>query len=185
MLCPCKFLYPKPIIFSHFLNFILGDLATALVDIKVENISCRGQHFKSSSFSMSWTQDPIYAPPWYVMVVNEGPLTNLFVQSTLSPYSLAGTSDVCLNATPNDEERQEILKGVFQPTGNHAKDIILVEIQGLQIDDDNNPAPKSILGKGELPLMANLHPCQIWGWDGIGQRQVVIHTKTDASFGGD
>ncbi len=57
-------------------------------------------------------------------------------------------------------------------------------LQGLQVDVDNEPAPEDILCRGDLPLMTNLHSGQMWEWDAIDQRQVIIQTKNDTSFEG-
>ncbi len=74
---------------------------------------------------------------------------------------------------------------VFHPTGSRAEDILLVRNQGLEVDDDNEPAPENIPAVGDIPLQTNLYPGQTWGWDGIDQRELVIQTKKDASFEGD
>ncbi len=77
----------------------------------MENISHKGHNNKAIFFSVLWTQDPIYDPLWYVMVVKEG----RFFQPTLSPSSLAGTSGARLNAEDNYKEWIELPEAVFHP----------------------------------------------------------------------
>ncbi len=69
--------------------------------------------------------------------------------------------------------------------GNCAEDILLVHNQGLEVDDNNEPAPENIPAAGEIPLTTNLQPGQSWGWDGIDEREVVVQTKKDASLEND
>ncbi len=55
----------------------------------------------------------------------------------------------------------------------------MVRSQGLEVDDDNEPAPENIPAKGEIPLPTydKSLPLAVMGWDGIDQREVVIQTK--------
>ncbi len=118
------------------------------------------------------------------MVVKEVPTADFFFQPVSSPFSPAGTSGVCSNVADNDEGWNKIPLDVFHPVGNHAENTTLVRNQGLQVDDDNKPAPKNIPGQGGLPLTTNLHPGQTLGWDGMDHRQVIIQIENDASFEG-
>ncbi len=57
----------------------------------------------------------------------------------------------------------------------------MMKSQGLEVDNDNEPAPENIPATGEIPLTMNLYPGQSWGWDENNQRGVVIQTKKDVS----
>ncbi len=99
---------------------------------------------------------PLYAPKPYVTVVHEGPPNLMFDNEspkTPSPSSLQGTP-----ADGKDEDG--IVKAIFHPMGNQAKDIALVRTQGLGVNDDNKPAPENIPEINQVPITTNIYPGQ-------------------------
>ncbi len=107
------------------------------------------------------------------MVLHEGPVNLLFdneAPEPPSPSSSQGTSE-------DGSDEEGINKAIFHQTVNQAKDIGLVENQGIEVDDDNKPAPENIPNDNQVPININLYPGQAWGLDGIDQLELVIKTK--------
>ncbi len=103
----------------------------------------------------------------------EGPVNLLFDDKSPEPPSQSSSPGT--SADGNEEEETD--KAIFDPTGNQAKNIALVWIQGLEVDDDNNLAPKNTPEDNQAPITTNLFPGQTWGWYGIDQWELVIQTK--------
>ena len=71
----------------------------------------------------------------------------------------------------NPERRMMIDDSVFTAM-NNAEDVFLVRAQGLDVDDDNDPAPDNIPNNDGIPTLipATVSPGQTRGWSGIDQR---------------
>lgn len=70
---------------------------------------------------------------------------------------------------PVEMETTEIDLMVFC-MGNNAEDIATVRALGLDVDDDNNPAPENIPDpSGQAPGLqrGKVNPGQTWGWSGV------------------
>ncbi len=67
---------------------------------------------------------------------------------------------------------------------NRAEDIARVHAEGFEVDNDNNPAPKNVLGFFDMPPVVNggLFDGQSWGWDGIDRRQTAGGGYDEPSF---
>ncbi len=101
--------------------------------------------------------ETLYVLERYVTVISQGSPPEFFPH-TLNPPSPSGSqgSSGGTGETADDEDKEQIDKVVFHPTGSHAKDILLVRNQGLEVDDDNEPAPKNVPHGNEIPLQTNL-----------------------------
>ena len=64
---------------------------------------------------------------------------------------------------------------------NKAEDISLVRNQGLEDDDDIEPAPENVPSVG-TPAADTLFEGQTWGWDDIDRRSVVAYNHNNPSF---
>ncbi len=133
-----------------------------------------------------WTSNYIYAAKHYVTVLREGPPALFFDQPSnpASPASSRGEESHDVSENNDDAGEIELDSSIFHPTGSRAEDVALVRNQGLEVDDDNEPAPENIPTNyaNEVPLTTSLYPGQRWGWDGIDQREVAIQTKNGAGF---
>ncbi len=87
-----------------------------------------------------------------------------------SPSRSLGTSGA-------GKDEDEIDKAIFHLMENPSQDIALVQNQGLEVDDDNEPAPENIPENSQVLVTTNLYPGQTWGWDGIDQKEFIIQTK--------
>ena len=63
-------------------------------------------------------------------------------------------------------------------SGSRAEDIALAQSQGLDVDDDNEPAPENAPAEGvAIDTTSNLHG-QTWGWGGTCHQKLhIIHMK--------
>ncbi len=70
------------------------------------------------------------------MVVKEGPVNLIFQLIGSSASSTDGFQGS--TSQHSDADGEEVIDGsVFHPTGNQAKDFVLVHNQGPEVDDDN------------------------------------------------
>ncbi len=108
--------------------------------LRVDYITGKGRKYKAVFFSASWTEETLYVPKRYVIVLSEGSPSEFFENNPPSPSSSQGSSGGLDMTAPDDEDEEQIDEVVFCPTGSHAEDILLVRNQGLEVDDDNEPA---------------------------------------------
>ena len=94
----------------------------------------------------------LYAVKQWVKVTQEG----------RKPF---GRTEVAGNHDSDADSGHEIPVEVGRATG--AKDIQAVQAQGLDVDDDNNPAPEN-LPTAEDDVVNIVHE---WGWDGFDRRR--------------
>ena len=115
----------------------------------------------------------IHAARRFVKVTEEGPENELFdtdpVSNLLDPEWL-----------PEEEgELEELDNDVFR-CGNNTEDIANVRAMGLDVDDDNEPAPENIPAPNAR-VYTHEHD-QNWGWDGIDERRVHAQHDVGASL---
>lgn len=98
----------------------------------------------------------IYCAARYANPVTEGDPTQFFDTPSAEVPAPSG------NPEPRNEIQPEVLRA-----GNNSEDIAMVRGQGLDVDDDNEPAPENVLtddGPIENPD-DGLYPNQTWGMD--------------------
>ena len=119
----------------------------------------------------SFPEMTIHASTCYVKVVTEGDPAGFFVIEEKKPAvaSVAGVGQpAAAAAVAPTETREEIDRGVFQAR-NNAEDIANVRAQGLDVDNNNDPAPENIPDASTVPPIA-VNPGQTWGWSGVDNR---------------
>ena len=122
----------------------------------------------------SFPEMTIHSSTRYVKVVTEGDPAGFFVIEEEAPAAApvaAVAQPVAAAAAagaPSADTRVEIDLGVFQAR-NNAEDIANVRAQGLDVDDDNDPAPENIPEASAPPPIAP-YPGQTWGWSGVDNR---------------
>ncbi len=169
-----KYLRPKPAVNAYFVNYVARDCVTDLTAVRLDEVT-RKSKTTWQYFSLPHGQPRQSIAP---NIMKEGPANLIFDLTRSSASSPDGSQGSTSQFSYADGE-EPIDESVFHPTGNQAEDIELVRNQGLEVDDDNQPAPENV---PEPPMTTNLYAGQTWGWDGIDQREVVINTKNDASF---
>jgi hypothetical protein len=87
-----------------------------------------------------------------------------------------------LAAAAVQEEPVEIPDEIFH-AGNRAEDIALVQGQGFEVDDNNDPAPENIPALwDEVSVAHDLYEGQSWGWVGIDRHFVAGGTYNEPLF---
>jgi len=82
------------------------------------------------------------------------------------------------------EPVQEPIDEIIFHLGNRAKDIALVCAQGLEVDNDNEPAPEKVpeeTGGCDRSGLVGAHG-QKWGWDGIDERKLRCPSNPEPGF---
>ena len=121
----------------------------------------------------------LYSVKKWMKVVTEGAVEHIFQDQD---------EDILIDETPNEiqEEVNQIDEVVFR-AGGHAEDIALVRAQGLDIDDDNLPAPENIPVDNNVELPAGVVDVNVelgWGWSGIDQRKQLNIPNQRANIAG-
>ena len=117
----------------------------------------------------------VYAVKRWVKVVTEGAPEHIFVEEDEEEQP-----DVAVNENGGEIERIDDI--VFN-AGGHAEDIALVRAMGLDVDDDNDPAPENIpTSVPGATNEGNVH--HGWGWTGIDHRKQLNITNVRANIAG-
>eukprot|EP00559_Dactyliosolen_fragilissimus_P002711 CAMPEP_0184872744 /NCGR_PEP_ID=MMETSP0580-20130426/41459_1 /TAXON_ID=1118495 /ORGANISM="Dactyliosolen fragilissimus" /LENGTH=665 /DNA_ID=CAMNT_0027375583 /DNA_START=1012 /DNA_END=3007 /DNA_ORIENTATION=+ len=118
----------------------------------------------------------LYAVKRWVKVVTEGAAEHIFRdEEEENP-----TTD-----NPNEKEAEGAVidDNVFR-AGGHAEDIALVRAQGLDVDDDNLPAPENIPIATTSNTTDDSHQEIGWGWSGIDHRKQLNISEVRANISG-
>ena len=125
-------------------------------------------------------EQDIYACRRWVKVVEEGAVEHMFDGEDLQVPAAEVVNE-------NEVEGEAIHESVFQ-SGGHAEDIALVRAQGLDIDDDNMPAPENIpvevVPNDTLRIVDPEHTEEGWGWSGIDHRKQLNISNVRAAISG-
>ncbi len=102
--------------------------------------------------------------------MEEGPPEHFF--SASNPVENGEAEAVAAADAAGEELEQEPIEESIFHLGNSAEDIALVHIQGLEVDDDNEPAPENVPDKTGVCDRSGLVGAhgQKWGWDGIDEQ---------------
>ncbi len=162
-------LHPKPSLLAHCSNPEPRKKVTSLVATKIEAVTRQGRTYQAVFFSSEeFPGEELFCALHYCHVFEEGPPENFFDANEED----AEPGDVAPPAVPVEEVAVELDPAVFA-AGNHAEDIEFVRNQGLEVDDDNEPAPENVPRLGENSNHDNLNEGQSWGFDFIDQRAIT------------
>ena len=119
----------------------------------------------------------LYAVKRWVKVITEGAPEHVFVEEDSD-----NESNVVNNDTAEGEDAP--IDNIVFRSGGQAEDIALVRAMGLDVDDDNLPAPENI--PQNIPETenegGNVHLG--WGWSGIDHRKQLNITNVRANIVG-
>ena len=105
----------------------------------------------------------IYSVKRWIHITKEGDPAHFF---DVNAVTSAPDPEESIEDVPGSDE---IPDRVFH-SGNNSEDIAHIRSLGLDVDDDNEPAPENIPDEDPLPELN-----QTWGWDGIDHRAVGNH----------
>lgn len=175
-----KYLHPTDIIKATVPNYGDKDRLDDLVAVKQDFVTRDGRTFKAVFFASATFPDEtgLYASVKYLKLKQEGHPDGFF-DADDAPSAPAAAA---VAATEEPDEEEEIDQSVFF-AANTTEDIALVQNQGLNVDDDNAPAPENI-PTANAPAQANdgLYPGQSWGWDGTDPRRASYPTDRNPGF---
>ncbi len=150
----------------------------------MDTVLQQGQRYRAVFFCALWIEGECFAPKQYVVVLEEGDPAVYFDGEATRNSRNEEFENSNSNTNVDAEAGGEIIdESIFNPTGSWAKGIALMRNQGLEVDDDNKPAPKNIPANSTLEQSSSttLNPGQIWGWDGIDPHEILVPTK-NATF---
>jgi hypothetical protein len=156
-------LHPGDYVAQHFPNMTLQERLEGLVATRQEVVTRKGKRVR---FTFSTHPDhpgqEFYSN--FLKVTAEGDADQFFEEAPCT--AAAGPSEA-----PQDVP-EPIDESVFAAT-NTAEDIALVWGQGLDVDDDNEPAPENIPQEGDATAEEDtgLYLGQRWGWDSLDPRR--------------
>jgi len=129
--------------------------------------------------------ETLYCAKQYTVVLEEGPPKHFFGAS--NPVENSEAEAVAgEDAAGEDLAQKPIDQSIFH-LGNCNKDIALVCAQGLEVHDDNEPAPENVpeeeeaAGGGSTSGLVDEHG-QKWGWDGIDERKLKCPLNPEPGF---
>ena len=111
----------------------------------------------------------------FPVVWEEGPAEGLSDKEPALPPSEIQNSNA-----PTSDPGDPIEADVFSAY-NRAEDIDLVRNQGLEVDDDMEPAPNNVPSV-DTTAADTLFEGHTWEWGGIDCRAVVAHNQDEPSF---
>ena len=125
-------------------------------------LSYRFVFFSSATFP----GDTLHCSKRLVLFWEEGPSGGLF-----DKYLDPAPSEIYNSTTPPYAPGDPVEAGIFNAS-NQAEYIALVRNQGLEVDDDIEPAPDNV-PLVDTPDSDTLFEGKTWGWYGIDRRAVV------------
>ncbi len=114
--------------------------------------------------------------------MEEGPPEHFFSASN-SVENGEAEAAAAANAAGEEPAHESIDESIFH-SGNCAKDIALVYAQGLEVDDDNEPAPENVpeeTGVCDRSGLVGAHG-QKWGQDGIDEQKLRCPSNPEPGF---
>jgi hypothetical protein len=170
-------LHPADYVAQHFRNTSVQDRLYGLIATKQEEMTWKGKIVQFTFFTHP-DHPGIEFSSGYLVITDEGPEDQIFVNA--APAAAAAAADKLHQDAP-----EPIDASVFA-AGNNAEDIALVLGQGLDVDDDNEPAPENFSqAGGPAKTDTGLYPGQSWGWDGLDPRQTSNIQHCQPSFNND
>ena len=160
---------PSAVVDEHFPNKVPRQRLDDLIAVRREQTTRRGATCEHVYFRSDTIPGELHVASRWCVVKAQGHPDSFWDEVPVEPRASLAPAPA---ARVNDIE-----PSVFG-SGNRAEDIALVRNQGLEVDDDNDPAPENIpdLASPRTPN-ASLYNDQEWGWDGIDRRAAVAPTK--------
>ena len=123
------------------------------------------------------TDREIYACRRWVKVVTEGAIEHIFDNED--------GPDIIPAVEQTVQEGEALSEVVFQSSGQ-AEDVALIRSLGLDVDDDNMPAPENIPEQASTTGRRNdsSNVEEGWGWNGIDHRKQINISNVRASIAG-
>ena len=137
-----SYLHPSAKIDELFPNRIAGQCLDYLVAVRTDIVTRSGNTFLAVFFrSQSIPGVELHASKRYVKVVQEGPQEHFWNVET-PPNS---PTHAIVNSLPGENPEGDTVEDyTFTRTGDRREDIAQVRAQGLEVDDDNEPAPENV-----------------------------------------
>jgi hypothetical protein len=174
-------LHPKDRINKHIVNWTAVDRLHDLIAIRKENTTRRGRTYPAIFFtSESLPGEEVYCAVRYVKVTTAG--RNVWGNDAPVVEPTAGDPAERPSVVDNGVEiDREVLRST-----NRQEDIDFVRAQGLDVDDDNDPAPENIPQADDAVASSDdgLYDTQTWGWNGVDERRIVCPNDVDPGFNG-
>ena len=161
-----KYMHPQKEIRAVFQNMTSNDKMTDLLVVGREVKSVRHKLQMCVCFRHDrFPNKIIYCVKRYANhVVKEGDPTGFFDATDLTVPDQVREGDE-IDPEGDDDDGDEIPDHVFHCTGRVSEDIAHVRGLGLDVDDDNDPAPENIPDNEPIP-----DTNQSWGTDGLDYR---------------
>jgi hypothetical protein len=158
---------------QHFPNTTRQDRLEGLVATRREEVVRKGKRVRMTFFTHPDHPGQEFSSS-FLKVTAEGDENAIFEDVAPAAFGETGIAE---------DVPEPIDESVFEAT-NNAEDIALVLAQGLDVDDDNEPAPENIPQTGAPPVAEDtgLYPDQSWGWDGLDPRRTSNVQDQPASF---
>ena len=102
------------------------------------------------------------------------------MKAFLDKYPVPPPPEIKNSTAPPSAPGDPIVAGVFNAP-NWEEYIALVRNQGLEVDDDTEPAPKNFT-LVDTPTTDTIFEGHTWGWDGIDFRAVVAQNQNEPYF---
>ena len=171
-----KKLHPSKYVAEKFPNMGAQDRLEDLIATRREHFIDKGKRITRTFFTHADHPGTEFSSS-YLIVREEGDPSELF--ETPSAPTAAAAADA-----PQDVA-EPIDQTVFEAT-NTAEDIAMVLNQGLDVDDDNAPAPENVpTTNGPTTDTDGLYDGQRWGWDGLDPRRTSGVQDHAPKFTGD
>ena len=171
-----KKLRPSAVVSEHIPNSLTMQQLDNLCVTHQSQVTRRGLSYEVVFFSSAAVPgENFHCANSFVVVREEGPSEGLFDKYP-DPNPPEIQNSTALTSDPGDP----IEAGVFNAS-NRAEDISLVRNQGLEIDDDMEPPPKTV-PLVYTPAADTRFEGQMWEWDGIGRHAVVSQNQNEPSF---
>ena len=172
-----KYIHPSKYISEKFKNSSSNERLENCIEYRQEVRNVKNKNQVVILFRHGDHEDQeLYAVKRWVKVVTEGAAEHIFRdEDEENP-----TTD-----NPNEKEAEGAVidDNVFR-AGGHAEDIALVRAQGLDVDDDNLPAPENIPIQTTSNTTDDSHQETGWGWTGIDHRKQLNITDVRANIAG-
>jgi hypothetical protein len=176
-----SYLRPSAKIDELFPNRIAGQRLDDLVAVRTDNVTRSGNTFLAVFFRSESIHDvELHASKRYTKVVREGPQELFWNVET--PPNL--TTHAIVNPLPGKNPEGDTVEDyTFTRTGDLREDIAQVRAQGLEVDDDNEPAPENVPTTNiSVDPTTGLFQGQRFHWNGACQRKLLTNQKLPATF---
>jgi len=173
-------LHPKPAILRNIINPTAQQRVSDLSAVRVADITRGVCSYRAVFFTYpSIPGEEVHCAIRFCKVEEEGAVEGRFSNEELGIHCPATKAE---QDSPSEQEEQNGIDSSVFNAGNRREDIEFVRAQGLEVDNDNEPAPENI------PVCNTnnsvLFTGQSWGFDGVDQRVATGATDQMPTFHG-